>query len=280
MKRVLYIIIFISFSRLVLGQNKIDDLYQGYKNSRPKYKKEICYDVTDSTKIEITGSQEWKSNKYIWIYYYESFDLTTGRNTRFKNTTVRIYNHLKRNTSINKQYTDDILKGKTHTIRISDSTTKYNNKNEIVFTSKYNAKDNSWTGYRKSSDGKRPIKFVSIDDSTRHTEIEYENDTLLYKEINFRRGELEDSSFTFDRNNKIIYKTIQSFNKLGNVAYKEEFDFSEDIPVITRTSYLYKYDKNNNWTEVTSITNREPSISKTYLTPIKQRRVIRRKIYY
>jgi hypothetical protein len=275
----LFILIFVMQSITFLGQNPNIDSYKNYRDSRPKYKKIIYEDITDSTKIQITSSLEWKKNKRIWTFYNDSFNWTAGTNSRYKGTNVTIYNRFKRNVIVNEFYTNDSLKAKTRTNIATDSTIRFNDKNEIIFKSKYNARNKTWTIFKTVQNGKNK-KEVLINDSLKETHFEYENDTLISKEITYRHSGLTDSIVTFGRDGKMLNKIVHSFNKFGDIILYEEFDFSEPIPIITKTTYSLTYDKNHNWIKSISTTARQPSEGNKHSMPIKPRYIVRRKIFY
>jgi len=283
MKTLIYTFFLFSIACQIFAQTKQFDLYTSYQTHRPKYKKinvyQIRYDIGSETTDTILVSKTiWTKHKLRRTDYWDDI---FNRQACNQSTYINIYNPLKRNVIITKYYKCDSLLSVKHRVKTLDSTFTFTKNREIIFKSKFDKVNNSWTAFYKSN--RSNMKTITLIDSIKTTVLDYRNDSLIEKNIDFTNQNLTDSSLCFDASNKLSYKTILRYNKYRDVEYIEKINYMNAQIDIVKTTITYVYDKNTNWIEQIKhneyYPKNETSFGKEYERgPVKE--ILIRKITY
>lgn len=274
--------LFLLTGQVAAQTNKVD-LYSDFLKDKPKCKKiilhEVRYDIDDDPSDTILISvNEWTKNQHTQIQYFENIFDKMGCN---ESKTIKIYNTKKRNSLITKYYKCDSLLSTKYRIKTDDSSFTYRENKEIISRSKHNRQDNSWTSNYISKGA--IMKSISFEDSLKEISFLYKNDTLIEKNIDYKRKNILDSILYFSYSGILTYKTIWLYNKLGDVAYEERIDYSKKLPDTVKTSMTYIYDKNGIWIERTNLNEYYPQteilFEKEYKRGPKKQTFFREVIY-
>lgn len=219
----------------IFCQSREINQYKEFISTMPSYKKSIIN----------SNQEEWTS-----VSHKETLLL----NPNCKEIHETIYDSIKTNVVIYKNYICDSLTETTRTVYLPNEITEYDGKNNVVSKSTYNSKNNLWTTVEKRSYGN--FKYIHINDSINRTDEEYKDGKLLIKRVYY--GIPQDSCLQFDPQNKLVYKTIYRYDKFKNIEYLEDYSYMGNKPDLYVTNISYTYDKHNNWTEKTEVKHHYP----------------------
>jgi len=220
----------------VFCQSREINQYKEFITTRPSYKKIIIN----------SNSEEWTANSY-----KKTILLNPGCN-EIRET---IYDSIKTNVVIYKNYICDSLTATTRKVYLKNEITEYDEKNNVLSKSTYDSKNNSWTTVEKRSYGN--FKYVHVNDSINRIDEDYKDGKLLVKRVYY--GIPQDSCLQFDPQNKLVYKTIWKYDTFKNIEYLGDYSYMGNKPDIYITNISYVYDKHNNWTEKTEVKHHFPA---------------------
>lgn len=279
MRKYIFIILLLTVWLCITGQtSNSSNLYQRFKDFKPKYKKIVYYELKDSSRLIPTSSETWKRKKNISTSYMEALNMTTGKYELHKWTSTTYYNSRKKNETFTKFYQDDKFEKITYHIKQLDTGIILNTKKEVVYKSIYSSSNNSWLRYNYQ--GRDKIRTLFTVNPTHTIEIEYKNDTLILEIITYYHKQFEDSCLTYDGNKKLINRIHQFYNDRGDIFIKEETDLSAGKCLRRKTIYAYKYNNKGDWIEMTATTTQIKAENKIDENLDPQIKIMKRRIYY